>query len=238
MLEVTYPVNLLTEVEDKWGWEPERGAEFSVKSTYRTVAKLTEPMIKVTHWQACIFNLIWNCPAPSKVSGFVWQLLHGRIPTRNNLISRRMLAVDGDRSCVMCGEAAETELHLFVYCEVASLVWMEIFHWLDVPFYFPHNLVSIFHCLMELGSKKARKGMVMICCAVLWTLWRCRNFILFDNGTGTVMELVDKIKVSSWKWWISRSKAANSSAVKLYFAAVFVCYFGLGGLRQCVCLPL
>jgi hypothetical protein len=138
----------------------------------------------------------------------------------------------------MCGEAAETELHLFVYCEVASLVWMEIFYWLDAPFYFPHNLVSIFHCLIEFGSKKVRKGMVMICCAVLWTLWRCRNFILFDNGTGTVMELVDKIKVSSWKWWISRSKAANSSAVKLYFAAVFVCYFGLGGLRQCVCLPL
>jgi hypothetical protein len=56
----------------------------------------------------------------------------------------------------------ETELHLFLYCEIALLVWMEIFSWLDVPFCLPHNLFSIFHCLMEVGCKKGRKGMIVV----------------------------------------------------------------------------
>jgi hypothetical protein len=107
------------------------------------------------------------------VSGFVWQLLHGRLPTRNNLVARRIIDGNGDASCGLCGEALETELHLFLYCEIASLVWMEIFYWLDVPFCLPHNLFSILHFLMEVGSKKGGKGMIMIAEAVLWTLWRC-----------------------------------------------------------------
>ncbi|MCI41257.1 F-box family protein, partial [Trifolium medium] len=96
-------------------------------------------------------------PAPSKVSGFVWQLLHGRVPTRNNLVTRQILDVDGDVSCALCGEAMETELHLFLYCEIAQLVWMEIFDWLGVLFSLPHNLFSIFHCLMGAVFSKCRK---------------------------------------------------------------------------------
>jgi hypothetical protein len=141
--------------------------------------------------------MLWKSPAPSKVSGFIWQLLYGRIPTRENLFLRRVLEADGDRTCGICGEAAETELHLFLYCEIAMLVWMKILHWLEVPFVLPQNIFSLLHSLMEGGSNKVRKGMIMIGAAVMWSIWRCRNSILFDNGTGSVDDLVEKIKVSS-----------------------------------------
>ncbi|MCI60201.1 ubiquinone biosynthesis monooxygenase COQ6, partial [Trifolium medium] len=49
---------------------------------------------------------------------------------------------------------------------------------------------------------------IMIGNAVVWNLWRCRNSVLFDNGRVTVAELVETIKVSSWKWWMSRLMAA------------------------------
>jgi hypothetical protein len=143
------------------------------------------------------------------VSGFVWQLLHGRIPTRENLVARRIIEADGDITCALCGEEKESELHLFVYCEIAMLVWSEIFFWLDVPFCLPQNIFSIIHCLLDAGGKKSRQGMSTICAAVCWNIWRCRNSILFDNGSGSVMELVEAIKISSWKWWLSRSSAAN-----------------------------
>jgi hypothetical protein len=103
----------------------------------------------------------------------------------------------------------ESELHLFLYCEIAMLLWMEIFHWLDIPFSLPHNLFSIFFCLMETGNKKGRQGMLMIGAAVVWILRRCRNSLLFDNGNGSVTELVDAVKVSSWKWWLSRSSTTQ-----------------------------
>ncbi|CAJ2678316.1 unnamed protein product [Trifolium pratense] len=201
MLDLINPVSLSTE-EDSWGWRPEGGAVFTVNSTYRTVYALSASDILVVPLHAVIFTSIWKCPAPSKVSGFVWQLLHGRIPTRSNLLSRHVIDSDGDSSCVLCGEELETELHLFIYCEIAMLVWLEVFAWLQIPLVLPHNLFSIFNCLLDVGNRKVRKGMIMICCAVVWILWRCRNSILFDNDRSAVDELVEAVKVTSWKWWI------------------------------------
>jgi hypothetical protein len=203
------PVVFRMEEEDRWGWEPEGGANFTVKSTYQKVFNLSTHEGVVDPWNASVFSVIWKCPAPSKVSGFVWQLLHGRIPTRKNLVARRVIDGDGDISCALCGEETESELHLFLYCEIAMLVWIVIFFWLDVPFCLPHNIFSIIHCLLEAGGKKSRQGMGTICAAVCWNIWRCHNSIVFDNGNGSVMELVEAIKVSSWKWWLSRSAAAN-----------------------------
>jgi hypothetical protein len=198
------PVVFRMEEEDRWGWEPEGGANFTVKSTYQKVFNLSTHEGVVDPWNASVFSVIWKCPAPSKVSGFVWQLLHGRIPTRKNLVARRVIDGDGDISCALCGEETESELHLFLYCEIAMLVWIEIFFWLDVPFCLPHNIFSIIHCLLEAGGKKSRQGMGTICAAVCWNIWRCHNSIVFE-----VMELVKAIKVSSWKWWLSRSAAAH-----------------------------
>jgi hypothetical protein len=147
LLEEINTVNLRRGEVDNWGCKPENGADFTVKSTYKIVAKLTEPDNLVTPWQAFIFKMIWKCPTPSKVSGFIWQLLHGRIPTRNNLISRHVLNPDGDTTCVICGEAEETELHLFLYCEIAMLVWLKILHWLDILLSSSQHVLpsSLFH---------------------------------------------------------------------------------------------
>jgi hypothetical protein len=173
LLDLINPIWPLSNDVDRWGWKAENGAVFTVSSTYRIVSNLSSHVFSVSPLNSRIFSSIWKCPAPSKVSGFVWQLLHGRLPTRNNLVARRIIDGNGDASCGLCGEDLETELHLFLYCEIASLVWMEIFYWLDVPFCLPHNLFSILHFLMEVGSKKGGKGMIMIAEAVLWTLWRC-----------------------------------------------------------------
>ncbi|KAK2431104.1 cyclophilin [Trifolium repens] len=116
----------------------------------------------------------------------------------------------GGLSCALCGEEKETELHLFLYCEIAvQKVWMEIFYWLYVPFGLPHNLFSILHCLLEAGNSKIRNGMIMICTAVVWHLWRCQNSLFFDNGTRTIKDLLQAVKISSWKWWMSRSSSGQ-----------------------------
>jgi hypothetical protein len=208
LLALCISATVRLDVEDRWVWVPEQGANFTVNSTYHMVFALSSCHYVVEQCNAALFSRIWKGPTPSKVSGFVWQLLHGRIPTRKNLVARRVLPASGDVSCVLCGEELESELHLFIYCEIAMLLWMEIFHWLDIPFCLPHNLFSIFSCLMETGIKKGRQGMLMIGAAVVWNLWRCRNSLLFENGNGSVTELVEAVKVSSWKWWLSRSTTA------------------------------
>jgi hypothetical protein len=99
----------------------------------------------------------------------------------------------------------ETVNHLFLYCEVAMLVWLDIFEWLQVPFGLPHNLPSLFNSLQDVGNKKLRKDFLMICCSVVWSLWKWRNAVLFDSASLTVAGVVESIKVSSWKWWLSKT---------------------------------
>jgi hypothetical protein len=101
LLVVLNQTGALIDVEDRWGWRFEGGANFTVKSTYRFVSLLCGPEVVIAPWDMVIFSSIWNCPAPSKVSAFVWQLLHGRVPTRNNLATRRIIDANGDLSCVL-----------------------------------------------------------------------------------------------------------------------------------------
>jgi hypothetical protein len=194
---------------DRWGWKPENDAIFTAKSVYKLVSNLSNLEGLDAQWHAKIFTGIWKSPTPSKVCGFVWQLLHNRIPTKSNLVSRRIIVAGEDSRCVLCGVEIETADHLFLYCNVAKQVWFEIFTWLKVSFGLPHSLFAIFNCLLCAGNPRANKGRLMICCAVVWSIWKFRNSVLFENENGAVSDLVEAIKVISWKWWLARSKKAH-----------------------------
>jgi hypothetical protein len=97
-------------------------------------------------------------------------------------------------------------MHLSIYCEVAMKVWKDVFAWLDINFAFPHDLFSLLNDLMEAGGRKLRKELGLIWNSVIWTLWRNRNTAVFENRRWEVSELVEKVKVLSWKWWLSQSK--------------------------------
>jgi hypothetical protein len=76
-----------------------------------------------------VFKRLWNCAAPSKVRAFVWQVLLGRVPTKTNLLKRRMITTE-QVMCVFCGRCPELEIHLFLSCDGAFKVWCDIMRWL------------------------------------------------------------------------------------------------------------
>jgi hypothetical protein len=208
MLEVINRVTL-SNLPDKWGWKPENDADFTVKSVYNLVSILSSLDVLEVPWHAKVFAGIWKSPTPSKVCGFVWQLLHNRTPTRSNLAKRNIIATGVDCVCPLCGAESETVEHLFLYCTVTYQVWNDIFTWLKVPFGLPQSRFSIFHCLLSAGDPRSSKGRLMICCAAVWVIWKFRNSVLFDNGNGTASELVERVKVTSWKWFLARSKKTH-----------------------------
>jgi hypothetical protein len=198
----------LSDLEDKWRWKPDEEGEFSVKSTYALISNLSAGRGNWDDNLAAAFKALWNCPAPSKVLGFSWMLLHNKIPTKDNLL-RRQIINGNDQLCVFCGTELETSVHLFIYCPFALNVWEKIHNWLALGFMLPQNLVSLLHFFaVYRGQKKRTQGLLLIWNAVVWAIWRKRNRILFENDTAEVIDLVEEIKVSSWRWWIARTKSA------------------------------
>jgi hypothetical protein len=163
---------IVSEVEDGWGWRLDQGGEYSVKSTYDLVSSLLIDTRLLTYELELAFKRIWTSMVPTKVSGLVWMVLHDKVPTRENLLRRQVIALNGDHLCVLCGENMETVSHLFLYCRVITRVWNRIFEWLGFHFTLPHSLFSLLNSVAaNTGIKKVRLGVEMIWCAVIWTVW-------------------------------------------------------------------
>jgi hypothetical protein len=49
----------------------------------------------------------------------------------------------------------------------------------------------------------------MICHANLWSIWKARNNTIFANDSFNSKEVVEEIKVLSWKWSLARLKVLS-----------------------------
>jgi hypothetical protein len=189
----------LTEAMDDWNSIGGEGDNFSVKSAYVMVSDMLIPMEFNSPIQELAFKINWKCIAPSMVTGFAWLVLRDRVPTRENLIRRRIVLDNDQNRCIFCGDHAETAQHLFLYCNA-------ILNWLGLNLSLPHSIMSILIFMAQThGSKKKRQGLVLIWKAVIWTIWRHRNKVMFDNGRIDLVSLVDEVKTVSWRWWLGRT---------------------------------
>jgi hypothetical protein len=72
-------------------------------------------------------------------------------------------------------------------------------------------MVSIFETFraMRRIKKEGRRGVLMVWHAVLWTMWRTRNEKIFLGKMIEVEEIIDKIKLVSWKWLLAKKDSAQ-----------------------------
>lgn len=148
-----------------------------------------------------VFRNIWKAGVPSKASAFVWKALLDRIPTRRNFEIRHCLLPDIGSSCVWCLCTS----HIFLHCNMARRIWMNLMGWLDLNFIMPPNLVIHWECWSSgVMNKKIRKGLRMIWQAAIWVIWKVRNECIFNDVVTRWDEVVEDIKLLSWKWALAR----------------------------------
>ncbi|GKV36996.1 hypothetical protein SLEP1_g45072 [Rubroshorea leprosula] len=95
-------------------WIHSKDGSYTTKSAYQILA--------VEHrnsQQGLALQKVWNPLIPSKISAFSWQLLQGKIPTKDNLMKRGVIKDPGKCRCELCGAGEENSSHLFVQCKVA-----------------------------------------------------------------------------------------------------------------------
>ncbi|KAK2414852.1 hypothetical protein QL285_037392 [Trifolium repens] len=187
--------------QDLWWWNPDVEGCFSVKSTYSLLCKELNDDAELMVTSNTVFEQLWKSQAPSKIIVFSWQVLHNRIPTRDNLMRRGIIQGDNSTDCVLCTGLKESTSHLLLHCGFTGRVWVEIFRWLGVIVVMPATLSSLFEYLSGFArTKKARKGFRLVWHNTIWLIWKSRNDVIFNNSVKTASECVEDIKVLTWKW--------------------------------------
>jgi hypothetical protein len=191
--------------EDVWRWNLEEKGVFSVKSAYGRLEVLVGAVDDWGDSEKRVFVKLWKNPAPSKVTTFAWKVLLNRIPTKTNLALRNILSPKESTLCVMCNMVEESSNHLFMHCNVASLVWSKLMWWLNEFFVIPHNLFFHWECWCgRETNKNVLKGLRLIWLSTIWVLWKGRNDKNFKGSTFEVDDLVEEVKVLSWRWMLYR----------------------------------
>ncbi|MCI18437.1 hypothetical protein A2U01_0039591 [Trifolium medium] len=69
----------------------------------------------------------------------------------------------------------------------------------------PPNLASSFALLVGCGKdKRGKECLALIWNSLMWSIWKVRNDIVFNNKEVVIDDLVDQVKTQAWKWFIGR----------------------------------
>jgi hypothetical protein len=186
-------------VDDIWRWllDPIHG--YSVRMAYRflitSVETADRPQVPD----------IWHSHIPSKVSVFVWRLLRNRLPTKDNLLRRRVLS-HNEVACVAgCGNR-ETAKHLFLDCDFFGSLWSHIWGWLGISSVSADDLNQHFFQFCHLAGLPRSTHMFfkIIWFTTVWVIWKERNDRVFNNQASVSSILMEKVKLTSFSWLKSK----------------------------------
>jgi len=91
---------------DRWQWRLDTSSAYTVRSAYNFINANVPVDIAVPA------SSLWHKDVPLKVVLFVWRLFRDKLPTKDNLFRRHVIAFDA-QSCVGCCGEVETSSHLF-----------------------------------------------------------------------------------------------------------------------------
>jgi len=144
---------------------------------------------------------VWHQKVLLKVSLFAWRLLRNMIPTRDNLVRRRVIQAAANVCTGGCG-SKESTIHLFLGCNVFSRLWSFIWNWLGIFTIDPCELHDHFHQFGHFAGlpRSSHSFLRLIWLAAVWIIWNERNNKEFKNMALDVHMLLDKVKLLSFVW--------------------------------------
>ena len=113
------------DVPDSVVWLPNKDGVFSVKLGYaiaRLLTKETDGIVGSSTRQnrRLIRQRLWKLHLPNKIKIFGCRACHDILPTKDNLVRRR---ITEDSVCELCQQGPETGIHVLWDCGVCRGIW-------------------------------------------------------------------------------------------------------------------
>lgn len=103
--------------------------------------------------------------------------------------------------CPLCSELSETPQHLLLHCSFAWRIWSSIFRWWRVEWVCPPDLITLSLFWFSSPFKNLEKKCWESCFyAVIWSIWKARNDLIFNNKASTWEEITELVKIRVALW--------------------------------------
>ena len=140
------------------------------------------------------WKLVWVGLAPPKVEVFCWQLMQGRIATKDQLARRGVmdwnLAV-----CTFCNAERESVSHLFFSCFISWKIWMYVCSLWELNWVMHKEpMVALLAWQHALPNKCCKVVWKMVFFAIIWSIWLLRNDLVFNGKAFNFQQTIDIVK--------------------------------------------
>ena len=112
-------------------WSPEKNGIYSVKSGHKMLcekARRDEASSSTGSGGSGLWKGIWKLKVPGKLKHFLWKACTDSLPTKTNLLKRKIIA---EPTCHLYGRCSEDVKHALWECEAVKIVWDREFSWVN-----------------------------------------------------------------------------------------------------------
>ncbi|XP_058755939.1 uncharacterized protein LOC131629160 [Vicia villosa] len=190
---------LVPSAEDGFEWIPIHEGVFSVASVAVLLEEHKEPA-----WGTVInrrLSTMWKSSVPLKIKIFAWRLLISRLPLKDMLLRRGLVANTIDPKCPFCDSLEESLEHLFFLCQISKNIWEKVLQWIGFSSGFLREALLGLDDIQFKVSKSSNWDKVnIIWLATTWSLWLMRNDNVFNNEPFSFETVFNRIVFLSWRW--------------------------------------
>jgi len=136
----------LSSCEDRLFWPYNPDGSYSVKSGYRWLMEedlKEEPSTSDLSNTRSIWKGVWSLRIPNRVKTLLWRAGSDTLPSKNNLLRRKIIT---DDLCLGCKLKSETIFQAIWSYPALAPVWSSKFAWLMKLTKECSSLLEIFHC--------------------------------------------------------------------------------------------
>jgi ribonuclease HI len=155
--------------QDKLIWKHTDTGDLELKQAYC----FNSPQFQEIHWA----KNIWNAAIPPSKSLLVWRLMHGKVPTDENLMLR---GCEIPSMCNLCNSHVESSFHLFFECHYAIKLWSWLAGCLNSTLQF-YSMEDIWKLCDLNWSPQSKVTITAAIIHLLNTLWFVRNQSRLNN---------------------------------------------------------
>ncbi|KAL0009468.1 hypothetical protein SO802_010970 [Lithocarpus litseifolius] len=122
-----------------------------------------------------IWHVLWNLKIPNKIKVFGWRACIDILPTRANLVRRRVLT---DDKCPICLRESENTIHAIWECAAVQDIWAGSCRKLQKRCSGVADVMQLMECLCDRLTRKELE----LFWVQAWLAWNQRNRVVFGGN--------------------------------------------------------